>query len=89
MEGTTWTIESLKAYVAKIEDEDITEPQQLKGIKCLPVFDAIAVDHFTFPLLHVLLGIGTHDVGSSRECASVSVYMLTLFLFLLLQLTTY
>ena len=58
--GEPWTLLGLKEHASKIEngETNVNNVQAVCGVREAPVFDAIDVDHYVIPSLHLLIGKG-------------------------------
>jgi hypothetical protein len=58
--GIPWSMESLKQHASKIEcgSINLNNVQSVCGVKEQPLFDAIEIDHYIPPVLHLTIGKG-------------------------------
>jgi hypothetical protein len=64
--GEPWTLLGLKEHASKIEngETNVNNVQAVCGVREVPVFDAIDVDHYVIPSLHLLIGKGNDGLDN-------------------------
>jgi hypothetical protein len=81
--GIPWTMESLKQHASNIEcgSIDLNNVQERGGVKEQPLFDAIEIDHYVPPVLHLTIGKGndvlenlTKELQAAGEAYSNDYY---------------
>jgi hypothetical protein len=57
--GEKWTVEKLTAHAGKLESGELNgkNVMERRGVKEVPLFDAVDVDHYVMPVLHLTIGI--------------------------------
>jgi hypothetical protein len=57
--GERWTMETLTAHAGKIESGELNgkNVMERRGVKEVALFDAVDVDHYVMPVLHLTIGI--------------------------------
>ena len=73
--GDKWTFETLKKHREAIVLSETVKSEELRGIRpgSVPIFDAIDVDHYIPPILHIQLGaINTLHESVILEVQSVA-----------------
>jgi hypothetical protein len=65
--GQDWTITKLNAHRKKIRlgELDIKKPNNVKRVKSKIIFDAVPLENWIVPILHVTIGIGS---GIFKHC---------------------
>jgi hypothetical protein len=56
VEKEPWTIETMAAHHEMIEQENVKEPRQRKGIVGKVIWDFIELKDYIFPVLHFEIG---------------------------------
>jgi hypothetical protein len=73
--GDAWTIEKLTEQARKIVagEVNVKRPSEVMGVKEAPIFDAIEVDHYVIPVLHLTIGL-VNDVLDHlvQECQAAA-----------------
>ena len=56
--GDLWSLDKLKEHHQKIVDGIVkkTDAREVKGVRTLPLFDFVDIDHYIVPVLHLMLG---------------------------------
>lgn len=57
--ASAWTLDSLKEQARRIAAGELTRKnaREVLGVKDAPIFDAIEVDHYVVPVLHLTIGL--------------------------------
>ena len=67
--ASAWTLDSLKEQARRIAAGELRKKnaREVLGVKDSPIFDAMEVDHYVVPVLHLTIGL-TNDVLDHLVC---------------------
>jgi hypothetical protein len=57
--GEPWSIEGIQRVRFSVAENNLLEmPENIKGCTAIPLFDAVPIENFIVPVLHLLIGVG-------------------------------
>ncbi len=66
--GETWSIDKIIQLRERVEQGLLTvSPENIRGCTEMPLFDAVPIENYVVPVLHILIGVGNALVNALFE----------------------